>query len=276
MKERLKTFLKTLRLYHPLQSLYRACILLFTNNYYKLIYLRYKGKGFTCNFCGSSYQKFVSEYPSKKIATAIDNNEVIAGYGENVFCPNCMSKNRERLVLAILQNFIAIENKKILHFSPEKHVFNYISRKADVTTVDISPGFYKNIDSSIVYADATNLNFSNEVFDVIIANHILEHIPRDLLAMKEMYRVLKKHGVALLQVPYSERLATTIEEPLINDSSRQELLFGQKDHVRIYALSDYTKRLKITGFKVEVLPPESLVRFNINAIQKRRKCYFML
>ena len=269
MKEDLKALLKTLHVYHPLQSFYRNCIFFITNNYYKLTYLRYKGKGFICNFCGASYQKFVSEHPKKAIKFAIESNEVIAGYGENVFCPNCMSKNRERLVLAVLKIYITVENKIILHFSPEKHLYNYLKNKADVTTVDITPGFYKNIDKAIIYADATNLHFSDNSFDVIIANHIFEHIPYDLLAMQEMHRVLKKDGVAILQVPYSEKLTTTIEEPFINDPQKQERLFGQKDHVRIYALIDYLNRLKSAGFKVNLLKMEKLKQFRIYATQEK-------
>jgi len=274
MKEKLKTFLKTVLLYHPLQSFYRTCILFWLKSYYRLTYYQYKGKGFICNFCGSSYQKFVPQYPAKEIKMAINTHEVIAGYGENVFCPNCLSKNRERLVLVVLDNFMCVENKKTLHFSPEKHLYNYLKNKATVTTVDIMPGFYKNIDTGILYADATDLLFSDNSFDVIIANHILEHIPNDLLAMKEIYRVLKSDGAAILQVPYSEKSETTIEEPFINDPDKQERLFGQKDHVRIYALKDYVNRLKTAGFKVDVIGEEKLELFKIHAIQDK-ECVIM-
>ncbi|MDB5246634.1 MAG: Methyltransferase type 11 [Segetibacter sp.] len=276
MKEHLKKFLKKFKLYHPLQAFYRGVIAFASNNYYKLLYSRYKGKGFSCNFCGATYQKFVPEFPSSETSGAIGINEVIAGYGENVYCPNCLSKNRERLVLAVIQNMLSIEHKTILHFSPEKHLYNYLKSKTVVTTVDLEPGFYRNIDSAISYANATNLRFNNESFDMIIANHVLEHIPDDAKAMNEMYRVLKTGGTAILQVPYSERLPTTIEEPFIRDPKKQERLFGQKDHVRIYSLSDYTKRLKTAGFQVNVLSPQKLEQFKVNGIQENESvilCY---
>src|SRR5688572_4510972 len=196
MKEQIKTFLKKLGLYHPLQSNYRAALDLFTRAKNKFDYSKYEGSGFTCNFCGAVYQKFVPDYPTADTAEAINTNKVIAGYGENVFCPNCMSKNRERLVKVALDNFLEIENKEILHFSPEKKLYKYLKNKARVTTVDISPAFYKNIDPSIRFADATKLEFDDKSFDIVIANHILEHIPDDLKAMNEMFRVLKDNGVA--------------------------------------------------------------------------------
>lgn len=276
MKAILKKILQQLAIYHPLQTFYRGCIAAANNHYYKLIYSKYKGKGFTCNFCHATYQQFVPEYPYPAIVDAINTNQVIAGYGSNVYCPNCMSKNRERLVLAVIENTLTIHNKKILHFSPEKNLYNYLSSKANVTSVDIVPGFYKKIDSNISYADATNLQFKTGSFDIIIANHILEHIPDDIAAMKEICRVLQPTGVAILQVPYSEKLTTTIEEPHINNPAKQEQLFGQKDHVRIYALTDYVNRLIKSGFTVTVLSPTILAQYAIHAIQPNESvilCY---
>lgn len=276
MKAGLKNVLQQINLYHPLHNFYRSVIDLAICHYYKLVYLKYKGKGFTCNFCQATYQKFVPEYPALDIAAAINTNEVIAGYGKNVYCPNCISKNRERLLLAVIQNMLSIENKTILHFSPEKHLYNYLKSRAIVTTVDIMPGFYTNIDNSISYANATSLHFKNGSFDIIIANHIFEHIPEDQKAMKELYRVLNVGGTAVLQVPYSEKLETTIEDPFLNDPKKQARLFGQKDHVRIYALTDYIKRLQIAGFTVEVLSYKMLQQFKAYAIQEKENvvlCY---
>jgi SAM-dependent methyltransferase len=269
MKEWIKTVLKFLNLYHPLQSSYRSAISFFTNVFYKATYSKYRGSGFACNFCGATYSRFVPDYPSPEIKRALVDNEVIAGTGENVYCPSCMSRNRERLVKIVLQEFVDIRNKKILHFSPEKNLYHHIKPMASVTTVDISPGFYKNIDRFITHADATDLQFPDKTFDILIANHILEHIPEDLKAMKELYRVLKDGGVAVLQVPYSESLPNTIEEPFINDQARQAALFGQRDHVRIYALNDYIRRLQNAGFIVKLIGHESLRPFRIHAIQEK-------
>jgi len=268
MKEQIKTFLKRLGLYHLLQSNYRATLELLTRSKNKLAYNKYKGSGFTCNYCGAVYQRFVPHYPAADIAESINSNKVIAGYGENVFCPNCMSKSRERLIKVAIDNFLDVENKELLHFSPEKKVYNYLKNKARVTTADISPAFYKNIDPSIRFADATKLDFADNSFDIIIANHILEHIPDDMKAMKEMFRVLKDNGVAILQVPWSQSLTTTIEDPLIDDPVKQAKLYGQKDHVRIYTLDSYTTRLGKAGFKVKVIPYSALMQFSMHALQE--------
>lgn len=243
---------------------------------YRKRFAKFKGPGFTCNICNHSYSRFASHHPKADIRDAIYNNHVIAGYGENRICPNCMSTSRERLVIAILQERLEVAQKSILHFSPEKKVFHYLKDKARVTTVDIMPGFYKHIDSGVRYADATHLEYANEHFDMVIANHIMEHIPRDLKAMREILRVLKKEGLAILQVPYSETILTTIEERFINDPEKQKQLFGQKDHVRIYSLQDYIFRLTKTGFRVEVITPAQLEHLRKFAIQPEESfflCY---
>ena len=271
MNSSLKKALDSIGIYHPLQSTYRGIIEKARAARFRMEFAKFKGKGFVCNFCLAQYEKFVPELPAENISQAIANNAVIAGYGENVFCPNCMSKNRERLILALLQHILPIENKTVLHFSPEKNLYDYIRQRARVTTADIMPGFYRQIDPTIVYSDATKLEFADSSYEIIIANHILEHIPEDRKAMKELHRVLKPGGVAILQVPYSEKLETTIEEPFINDPKRQELLFGQKDHVRIYALNDYVDRLQHAGFRVKILGKDNLKAFRIHAIQENEK-----
>ena len=274
MKKLLKNILKSVGIYHPLQSFYRGVIGAGVNLFYRISYAKYQGSGYECNFCLARYERFVPHEPEKAIENAIIKNDVIAGFGKNVYCPCCMSKNRERLVLAVLQNKLSVEGKKVLHFSPEKHLFLYLSSKANVTTVDIMPGFYQSIDKNILQEDATKLSFAPETFDIIIANHILEHIPEDTTAMREMHRVLKTGGFAILQVPYSERLDKTIEELWINDPIRQEQLYGQRDHVRIYALKDYVERLKTSGFAVNVLKEDTLKEYLKHATQER-ECVFL-
>jgi SAM-dependent methyltransferase len=267
MKEQIKSLLKKIGVYHPLQSSYRNMLAFFRCTSYRLRYRKYKGKGFTCNFCNASYSEFVPEQPSTAIAGAINTNRVIAGFGANVYCPNCLSKNRERLVKDVLDHYIDFKGKRILHFSPEKHLFRYLKPLADVITIDIFPGFYKTIDRHIQHGDATALDFKDESFDLVIANHILEHIPDDKQAMREMFRVLRTGGVAVLQCPWAENLSNTIEDPQIKDAAKQEELFGQADHVRIYTLADYVERLKSCGFDVRVISYEELSRFRIHAIQ---------
>ena len=102
-----------------------------------------------------------------------------------------------------------------------------------------------------VQADICNLPFSDQQFDWVICNHVLEHISNDKIAMQEIYRVLKPGGTAILQVPL--RLdQDTFEDDRITDPKERAQVFGQYDHVRIYG-KDYQNRLKQVGFTVKML-----------------------
>ena len=233
-----------------------------------------RGSGFTCNVCGAQYKEFVPDVPNEKNRVAIATHQVIAGYGQNIFCPNCLSTARERLIIALLSSF-DLSNATILHLSPEKNIYQFLKRTATVITADLSPGFYRTIDGLVRKEDATQFSFKNASFDWVIGNHILEHIPADDKAMAEIFRVLKPGGGAILQVPYSTTLLATIEEPGISDANRQSLLFGQKDHVRIYALDDYMARLRSAGFNVSLVPYEELQAYYQFAIQEK-ECFLQI
>lgn len=267
MNQTFKNILQRLHIYHPLQSLYRKAIFLYERSQYRRNYQPYKGHGFTCNVCGNRYEKFVPDFPSPENRQAIEQHRVIAGYGENIYCPHCMSTARERLVIARLSE-LDLAQKTVLHLSPEKNIYNFIRTKARVVTADLMPGFYKTIDGLVQKQDATQFSFGDRSFDWVIGNHILEHIPDDVKAMGEIFRVLKPGGRAVLQVPYSESITATIEDPGINDPAKQSQLFGQKDHVRIYSLGDYINRLEKAGFDVKVIPYSALQQYYKFAIQQ--------
>jgi ubiquinone/menaquinone biosynthesis C-methylase UbiE len=99
--------------------------------------------------------------------------------------------------------------------------------------------------------DITSINFPDSKFDVIICNHVLEHIENDKLAMKELFRVLKPGGWAVLLVPIDKNRTITYEDHTIVNPKQREKIFGQYDHVRIYGI-DYKDRLSSAGFKVEI------------------------
>jgi len=99
--------------------------------------------------------------------------------------------------------------------------------------------------------DITDIQYVDNTFDAILCNHVLEHIPDDKKAMKELSRVLKPNGWAILQVPLDPNLDKTFEDPSVTSPEERKRVFGQKDHVRIYG-KDYKDRLEEAGFDVKV------------------------
>lgn len=221
-------------------ELYDAIV---TKTYAKI---RYWGNRFECPFCGGHFKELIPggmDYPVLK-----ERKVVGGGYRQNVFCPVCKSFDRERLLYLFLKNKTNIfqENIKILHVAPEKSLQKALIRHSNIDYISA------DLESSLamVKMDITKINFGDETFDVIICNHVLEHIPDDHIAMQEIFRVLKPHGWAILQVPISLTLEKTYENPKYTSPQERINEFGQIDHVRIYAL-DYKNRLESVGFSVK-------------------------
>ena len=70
--------------------------------------------------------------------------------------------------------------------------------------------------------------------------------------MSELFRVLKKGGTLIAQVPLEENRSKTFEDPSIQDKKKRTEVFGQYDHVRLYGM-DYFERLKNIGFQAEAV-----------------------
>jgi SAM-dependent methyltransferase len=100
--------------------------------------------------------------------------------------------------------------------------------------------------------DVTQIPLRNATFDVVLCCHVLEHVVDDRRAMRELRRMLRPDGWAILQVPFSPVLEVTREDPDAVTPAQRHATFGQTDHVRIYG-RDYVRRLEECGFRVKLL-----------------------
>ena len=166
---------------------------------------------------------------------------------QNVLSPSTLSLERHRLLWLYLTNETNFftSKKKVLHMAPEQC---FLSRFKKLNHEYITA----DLDSPIadVKADIVNLPFNDNSFDVIFCNHVLEHIQDDTKAMKELFRVMKKGGMGVFQVPQDLNRDVTFEDNSITDPKERAKIFGQYDHVRVYG-RDYFDKLRSVGFKVE-------------------------
>lgn len=167
---------------------------------------------------------------------------------ENVLSPSTLSLERHRLLWLYLKestNFFT-DNLKVLHFAPEQAFYGRFKKlkNLEYVTTDL------NSPLADIKADICELPFEDNSYDVILCNHVLEHIPDDNKAMSELYRVLKKGGWGIFQIPQDLKRADTFEDNSITDKIERAKIFGQYDHVRIYG-RDYFDKLRQVGFKVE-------------------------
>ena len=196
----------------------------------------FRGKKYTDPIDDSNYSKFLS-YGYKTVR-------------KNALCPGTLSLERHRLLWLYLDretNFLS-SNLKVLHVAPEQVFYKKFKKLKnwEYFTFDL------NSPIADIKGDLTSTNFKDESFDLIICNHVLEHIEDDKSALDEMYRILKYNGISILQVPINVKRENTFEDLSIKSKIQREKYFGQYDHVREYGL-DFKDRVEHAGFKVEMI-----------------------
>jgi SAM-dependent methyltransferase len=196
----------------------------------------YRGKRYTDPIDGKSFKSFLP-YGYSNVR-------------ENVLSPSTLSLERHRLLWLYLnrETDLLTRSQSLLHVAPEQCFYARFreSELLTYTTTDLlSP-------LADVKADICALPFANDSYDFILCNHVLEHIPDDATAMKELYRVLKPGGTAILQIPLENDREVTFEDNSITERTERARVFGQYDHVRVYGM-DYFKRLESIGFKVQAI-----------------------
>lgn len=210
----------------------RQMLIRFSYLFSLLIRPFYWGNKVECPICGGHFRKFLPY-----------------GYGEamdNRLCPKCLSLERHRLLWLYLKEKTGFftDNLKVLHFAPEQPFLKRFRalKNLDYTTADI--------DSPIadLHLDVTEMNIPDNQYDVLICNHVLEHVDNVDKAFSEIKRVLKSGGWAILMVPINPDV-DTFEDPSVTDPEERKRLFGQYDHVRQFG-RDYADVLSKAGFKV--------------------------
>ena len=166
----------------------------------------------------------------------------------NAVCPQCQSYERHRLYYLYLKTVIPTLPTRVLHFAPEQILTELFKSHPHVTYISAD----KNPRCAMRAEDITHLSFPSNAFDIIVASHVLEHIPDDKRAMKELCRVLHPQGFALLQVPLKP--GSTYENPNIVTPEERRKHFGTPFHVRYYGEADYHYRLQAAGFSVVIDP----------------------
>lgn len=217
-----------------------------------LIAFSLKGKTYTDPIDGKSFRKF--------LPYGYENPR------ENVLSPSTLSLERHRLLWLYLKNETKFFNQplKLLHFAPEQAFYKRFKKleNLEYTTTDL------NSPLADVKADICDLPFKDDTFDVILCNHVLEHIPNDTKAMQELFRVMKPGGWGIFQIPQDINRAKTFEDNTITDKKERARVFGQYDHVRIYG-RDYFDKLRSAGFRVEevdytnTLPKEDVKKYRL-------------
>jgi len=168
-------------------------------------------------------------------------------------CSNCGASDRERMYMLWIEQ--QIEKKsfamgaRAIHFAPEAALSKKL-RELGVFHYETTDLQMNGVDHKV---DMMKMPFDDENFDFFICSHVLEHVQSDDLAIEELYRITKPNGCGILMAPIIVGLEHTVEEPSVTDEASRWRLYGQNDHVRLYAHDDYVTKIRSHGFRVEEL-----------------------
>ena len=176
-------------------------------------------------------------------------------------CPFCGSLERHRFLLAVYRQMVLNSEKplRLLHTAPETMFAKLFQKDGQIkyTPIDLFPEMFPEV--SCLKADVTGLPFEDGTFDVIISNHVLEHIQEERKCLAEFQRVLAPEGRAFLTFPVDWNLPETLEDPAIQTPEDRLKYYGQADHVRLYG-QDVEKRLG-EFFHVQKISQDGFVQF---------------
>jgi len=203
-----------------------------------------------CNHTFTRYSKYRGGWNA--VSLYLKQLEWTGSDFDNFWCPFCRSHDRERhlkLYFDALGFWDKFTDAAILHFAPEKHIAQCIKscRPKRYLQGDIQP-----VRKGIEFIDVTEIKEKDKSFDIVLCNHVLEHVHDDHKALREIFRVLKPGGVAVLQTPYALKLPRTRErDPDVSNEAQRLEFYGQEDHIRLYGI-DLIDRIFEAGFDLKL------------------------
>lgn len=194
---------------------------------------RHRGHAVYCPCCGGEFDGFIA------------HRGVRPGR-----CPRCGSLERHRLLVDFLRTRTDLFSAPLsmLHIAPEYSLQRRLRRLENLSYR--SADLYSPLAMDRV--DLLEMPYPDGSFDVVMCNHVLEHVADDRLALGEIRRVLASDGRAIIMSPIDEQLADTLEDPSVTSPLERDRVFGQSDHLRRYG-RDFADRVAASGFAVETI-----------------------
>lgn len=206
---------------------------------------------YICQRSAWSFTKFRggSKYQSE-LLTRLD---MVGSDLDNFGCRFCHANDRERHLFMYFDRLNIWERFKdasVLHFAPDLPISSKIMGLGmkNYVRADLFPN-----SPDIQRIDCTNIPYGGGEFDMVIANHVLEHVPDHQRALAEIFRVLRSGGMAILQTPYSRLLFKNFEDLAIDTDDGRRFFYGQEDHVRVFGQSQFFESIRKAGFHLEVV-----------------------
>ena len=206
-----------------------------------------------CCLCGSAVDQWL---PHPHLGRRSEFMKLLDAVGSDLSvyqCPACHSNDRERhlwLYLKALQLPRRFGSMRILHVAPEPTL--------EAIALQLAPRSYVRGDlhpqrEGHVALDVEALAFDDASFDLVLCNHVLEHVASPERALAELHRCLAPGGLLIAQTPYAPSLMHTLELNRPVSAAFARLFYGQEDHVRLFG-ADIADRIRAAGFSGELVP----------------------
>jgi SAM-dependent methyltransferase len=220
---------------------------------------QYLGDDFCCPICATKLRAFKPIWKSfhRKMQEHgyVHPLSTVETFNFSAYsCPACDASDRERLyALYFDREFRTLDKSRryrLVEFAPsialqrKLRTYPFIDyRSADL--------FRQSVDDCI---DITDMKpYADNSVDMFLCSHILEHVPDDRKALRELYRILKPGGFGIIMVPLIHGIEDTQESPDINSDTLRWKYYGDGDHKRQYGKRDFLNRLTAAGFRVDHL-----------------------
>jgi predicted SAM-dependent methyltransferase len=219
----------------------------------------YRGNAHECPVCGTRLKLFKPIYKSfpRKLREMgfvhpLESFETLnlAAYS----CPACDASDRERLYALYLKQRLATldpaRRYRFIDFAPSLALSRLLRTLTNLEyrTADY---FRPNVDDQV---DISNMPlYADNSVDMFLCSHILEHVPNDRAAMRELHRILKPGGFGIVMVPLIVGVTKTHDDPAINTPGQRWKYYAQDDHLRLYGTQDFVDQLSAAGFAVRRL-----------------------
>jgi SAM-dependent methyltransferase len=219
----------------------------------------YLGSTHECPVCGTRLRAFKpiwkSYWRDVEIFAPLHGKKEMETFNTAAYsCPRCDASDRERLIAIYLDRafakFSRTRRYRLIEVAPADGLprifarYPFIEyRSADLNRKDVDE--HLDLTAMIAHADQS--------VDILLCSHVLEHVDDDRKAMREIRRVLKPDGFAILLVPLVIGVEETHEDPTFDTLELRWKYFGMGDHVRQYGKRDFIARLEAAGLSVEQL-----------------------
>ena len=221
--------------------------------------VKYFGSGHYCPACQRPASRFL-DFDMRSLHG--ENGVIPPIVVPDTRCPWCGSHLHHRLMWTVLPDLLAEltshannNTLRILHFAPEKFSIPRLQKLRDIKY--ITTDFLR--EDVHVKFDMCRLGLATECIDLVIASHVLEHVPNDVFALNELFRILRPGGGAVLLVPLLAEKSFELDN-VTTDAERLSL-YGQEDHVRAYGI-DFADRISSCGFEVEIIRARDFATLN--------------